>query len=236
MEELKSEGKCFYCNKVFSGSGISRHLKSHLQNLEKEKKSRKKSFHVKVTGERFYFLHLLINQDTTLQELDYYLKDIWLECCGHLSSFEIKGAKKTQDWLFFNEEEFGIDMRTKIGGLLKKGLKLDYEYDFGSTTYLEISVINEYFVQDKSEILLLSRNEPLKILCDSCKKNPAKVMCTLWHDDETMFCDSCKDLHAKNCSDFQEYSEANIVNSPRLGVCAYDGGVIDTERDGIWQK
>jgi hypothetical protein len=27
-----------------------------------------------------------------------------------------------------------------------------------------------------------------------------------------------------------------IVNSPRMGVCGYEGGTIDKERDGIYGK
>ena len=92
MEKLKSEGKCYYCNKSFSGSGIGRHLSSHLKAIQKENPSNEKSFHIKVRGGGLYFLHLLISEKTTLYTLDSFLRLIWLECCGHLSSFEIKGA------------------------------------------------------------------------------------------------------------------------------------------------
>lgn len=235
MRNLKPEGKCFYCNDLFAGNGIGRHLSTHLKSIEKENPTKKKSYHIKVTGEKLYFLHLLIDENSTLENLDSFLRDIWLECCGHLSSFEIKGSNKTQNWMI-DEDQFGVDMNSKIGSLFKKGLKLNYEYDFGSTTRLEINVLNEYFIHDKNTILLLSRNAPLQILCDICKEKPAQVVCLLWHDKETMFCDSCKDIHSEKCSDFLDYSEGNIVNSPRMGICGYEGGVIDVERDGVWQK
>jgi hypothetical protein len=234
MDKLKSEGECFYCKESFAGSGISRHLSTHLKSIEKENLTKKKSYHIKVVGEKLYFLHLLIDENSSLEDLDYFLKRIWLECCGHLSSFEIKGARQVQNWMDYSDQ-FGLDMNTKIGDLFKKGLKLDYEYDFGSTTYLKINVLNEYFIQSKEDILLLSRNAPLKIICDTCKEKPAQVACLLWHDKETMFCNSCGEIHAKQCSDFSEYSWASIINSPRMGVCAYSGGSIDTERDGVWQ-
>ena len=66
-------------------------------------------------------------------------------------------------------------MNSKVGEFFEKGLKLNYEYDFGSTTRLDIDVVEEYFVEGKNKILLLSRNEPLKILCDLCKEKPAQV-------------------------------------------------------------
>ena len=234
MKKLSSEGKCFYCAETFAGNGISRHLSTHLKSIQSEKLTKKKSYHVKITGAKLYFIHLLIDENVNLEQLDSYLREIWLECCGHLSSFEIKGTRGTQNSL--DDGEYGINKNTKVGGLFKKGIKLNYEYDFGSTTHLEISVLNEYLIQDKQGILLLSRNEPLKMLCDLCKQKPAEVVCLLWHDKGTMFCDSCKDIHVEECSDFEDYSEGYIVNSPRMGVCGYEGGTIDTDRDGIWQK
>ena len=33
------------------------------------------------------------------------------------------------------------------------------------------------------------------------------------------------------CSDFDDYASMPVVNSPRMGVCGYEGGSIDLERD-----
>lgn len=235
MKNIKPEGKCYYCKETFAGNSISRHINSHLKTIEKDNQSKKKSYHIKITGDYFYFLNLLISENTTLNSLDTYLRKIWLECCGHLSSFEIKGKQRIID-IWSDSDDYGINMDTKVGHLFKKGLKLNYQYDFGSTTNLEIKIVNEYFLEDKkSNILLLSRNEPLNISCDLCKKKPAQVMCILWHDNETMFCNSCKKKHSKKCDDFADYGEMDIVNSPRMGVCGYDGGSIDLKRDGVWK-
>jgi len=233
MKKIKSEGKCYYCDKTYSRTGMTKHLSSHLK--EKDNLARKKSYHIKVTGGKLYFLHMLISENTTLEELDSYLRNIWVDCCGHLSSFEIKGTKRSMDY-FMEAEEIGIKKTTKLGKLLHKDMILEYEYDFGSTTQLELKVINEYFVKDKRKIRLLSRNEPLEILCDSCGKKAAQVLCLMWHEKGAMFCDSCKEIHAEECSDFREYSEMDVVNSPRMGVCAYMGGSIDVKRDGAWSK
>lgn len=226
MDNLKSEGKCYYCSKTYSHSGIGRHLSTHLKAIAKEKLTNQKSYHIKVIGGGgLYFLHLLINENTIFGHLDSFLRQIWLDCCGHLSDFSIKGMRRNT-----------IEWSTLIGTVLKKGMKLEYNYDYGSTTSLEIKVINEYAINDKNDILLLTRNEPLKILCDICKKEPAQVMCVLWHVDDCMFCESCREIHAEVCDDFEDYSEGDIVNSPRMGVCGYTGGMIDVERDGVWKK
>ena len=230
MSEPKSEGKCIYCAEIFAKNGISRHLTSHIKRVEKIQSTKKTSFFIKVTGGDLYFLYLLVHEDSTLRDLDSYLREIWLECCGHLSSFEMKGARMMLDW-FEGEDEYGIDMGTKVNKLFEKGQKFNYEYDFGSTTQLEISVLNEFTIRDKDKIFLLSRNEPLVFSCDTCGENPAEAICTICYPGENMFCATCGEAHSEECEDFAEYAEGIIVNSPRMGVCAYEGGTIDVERD-----
>ena len=236
MEKLRAEGVCFYCKETKTGAGIGRHLSSHLKKIEKEKTTKKTAYHLKVSSTSLYFLHILIHENSDLEELDSYLRSIWLECCGHMSSFNIKGQRVMKgDW-FDDNVEFGLDTHIPVKKTFAKGLKLTYEYDFGSTTQLDIQVVNAYNIDiTKEGIILLSRNEPPKYICSNCKKEPAEVLCSVCWEDNT-FCKSCKETHAKECEDFADYSEMDLVNSPRAGVCAYDGGSIDTERDGVWKK
>lgn len=245
MTKLKSEGQCLYCRKMYTKQGITRHLSTHLKRIAQEKLTDKKSYHIRVTGAKVYFLHLLIHADSSLETLDSFLRDIWLDCCGHMSSFEIKSPPRKSTWAFDDYENYedyedfeepGINKNTQVGELFKKGLTINYEYDFGSTTYLEIDVLDEYVMQEESEVVLLSRNAPLKIVCDLCKEEPAEVVCFQWHYGEAVFCQSCKSIHGKTCSDFLDYGQGMVVNSPRMGVCGYEGGTIDIERDGAWQK
>ncbi|MDR0835444.1 MAG: hypothetical protein LBN11_02540, partial [Tannerella sp.] len=56
-----------------------------------------------------------------------------------------------------------------------------------------------------------------------------------WEEDG-LFCDKCGKKHAKTCPDFEEYAALPVVNSPRMGMCAYEGGSIDIERDGAFVK
>jgi hypothetical protein len=48
-------------------------------------------------------------------------------------------------------------------------------------------------------------------------------------------CDTCAQKHAKKCEAFADYASVPVVNSPRMGVCGYEGGKIDKERDGIFK-
>ena len=221
QEKLKSEGKCLFCNKTFAKAGINKHLSTHLDEIAKSGQTGQ-SYLVKVEtdnswGSTPYFLSLWIDGETTMKAIDKFLRDVWLECCGHLSKFE------------------GAGMSKKAGNVFAKGMQLDYEYDFGSTTSLTLTVVGEYPVKADKEIVLLSRNEPLEIMCCSCKKAPATEICMVCsYDGDAEFCDNCAEKHAKECEDFADYASMPVVNSPRMGVCGYEGGSIDTERDGVF--
>ena len=222
QEKLKSEGKCLFCGKTFAKAGINRHLATHLEEKAITAISGS-SFLVKVETDKYwgatpYFLSLWIDGDTTMKTIDKFLRDIWLECCGHLSKFHGAGmAKKAKD-------------------VFEKGVRIDYEYDFGSTTALTLTVIGEYSIKSDKKIVLLSRNEPPEIICSICKKVPATQICTVcMYDGNAVFCDKCAEKHAEKCGDFSDYASMPIVNSPRMGVCGYEGGIIDTERDGVFK-
>jgi len=222
QEKLKSEGRCFFCGEMFAKAGIDRHLATHLNEIAKSGNVGK-SFLVKVeTNKRWgstpYFLSLWVDGETTMKTIDTFLRDIWLECCGHLSEFD------------------GVGMAKKAGNVFIKGLQIGYEYDFGSTTSLTLTVVDEYPVKAAEKILLLSRNEPLEIMCSICKKAPAAQICTVCMDDdgEAMFCNKCAKKHEKECEDFADYAAMPVVNSPRMGTCAYEGGIIDKARDGVF--
>jgi hypothetical protein len=211
---------------------MSRHLTTHLKELDGQKEIKKQAFHIRITAAEM-FLHLLIDGMQPLQRLDNFLRTIWLECCGHMSSFEVKGKKYYNDW---DVGEIGEKKSQKVSKIFKKGIKLDYQYDFGSTTYLEIEVLGEYKIHIEGGIQLLTRNEPLEILCHDCKKEPAIEICSVcMYHEASFFCKKCAKKHAKKCEDFEDYAAMPVVNSPRMGVCGYEGGQIDTERDGVWK-
>ncbi|MDR2775215.1 MAG: hypothetical protein LBC19_10845 [Tannerella sp.] len=257
----KSEGKCLFCGKTFLKAGIIRHLQSHLKQKTKENAAGQ-SYLVKVEsdpkwGASPYFLALWIDSKATLKNIDRFLRDIWLECCGHMSAFTNPKNRRQNDsmWSFFDAEELlakgkqkeyeklmenikgEVPMSRSVDKIFHKGLKLEYEYDFGSSTELLLTIMEEYPVKADGKIVLLSRNEPPEWLCEVCQKEPATQICTVhdW-DEDSLFCDKCAKKHAKECEDFRDYAAMPVVNSPRMGVCAYTGGCIDTERDGVFVK
>jgi hypothetical protein len=250
QEEIKSEGVCLFCGKTFAKAGINRHLITH---LDEKQNASGVSFLLKVEqNPRWekapYFLSLWVDGDATLKQLDKFLRDIWLECCGHLSAFRYKATgnptmnfnsllKKLSQPQRVSTGEFGeIPFNKKAKDVFYKDLKLDYEYDFGSSTELEISVVSVFPYKADKSVVLLSRNEPLKIMCSICGKVPATQLCSVcMYDKDAEFCDKCAKIHAKECEDFADYASMPLVNSPRMGVCCYEGGIIDVKRDNAFK-
>ncbi|MEJ7779529.1 MAG: hypothetical protein WKF68_08055 [Daejeonella sp.] len=262
MDKLKSEGKCLYCNETVSKLYINRHLQKHLADKTLINKPGR-SFLLKVQtnpdwGNTPYFLSLWIDGQILMDEFDQFLRDIWLECCGHMSSFtnpknrgrgagmfdfeeahEMFDKGQIKEYEKIMEEINGeVPMSRKAELALYRGLKLVYRYDFGSTTELELSILDEYPVKADKAIVLLSRNEPPELLCEHCDKEAAKEICMVCFgsQDEGIFCVKCAKKHAKTCDDYADYAAMPVVNSPRMGVCGYGGGRIDVKRDGIFKK
>jgi len=169
------------------------------------------------------FWHLLVNGNSSFKTLDTFLRKIWLECCGHLSNFHHKNFK--------------IGMSKKFDEILSPQLKFEHEYDYGSSTYLTVNVLGKYNLTSNNNIMLLSRNEPLKIICSICKNNPATTICIvhMYSKGEGFYCEDCEGKHGDECGDFDDYASMQLVNSPRMGVCGYEGGIIDKDRDGIYK-
>jgi len=223
-EKIKSEGKCLYCGQLCDKRSISKHLEKHLAELS-AKTEGEEVMHLRVEG-GLHFLQLLMPASAPLKSLDQFLRDIWLECCGHLSAFRLSGYVQ-------------VGMQRKVGDVFRSVEKLNYEYDFGSTTELVVKHIGTHRLPPfpaKERVRLLSRNEPLAFMCEMCKKKPATHFCTIHNYNEpSLFCDDCTKKHKKVCPDAADYALMSVCNSPRSGICGYEGGSIDLERGGVYQ-
>ena len=229
MAKQTSKGKCNLCGETFGKSGMTKHLATCKQKSAAEKPSRgrrskkKPTMHLVVEGRDLpgYWMHLEVPTRATLEDLDDFLRDTWVECCGHLSAFTIEGVSYSASGggsgLFGEMED--EDMDVTLEKILSPGMKFYYEYDFGTTTELALKVIavGEGEVKGKS-IKILARNEPPPITCEVCGK-PATQVCTecIW-SGEGWLCDDCAEEH--ECG---EDMLLPVVNSPRVGMCGYAG-------------
>ncbi len=89
-----SKGKCELCGGTFGKAAMTRHLGSCRQKqVPQEGLKKTKLFHIVVEGRYLpqYWMHIEVPAKATLEDLDGFLRDTWLECCGHLSAFTIEG-------------------------------------------------------------------------------------------------------------------------------------------------
>jgi len=212
------KGQCKICGKEYTQSGMSRHLKSclekHYDKIIAEDQSQKSLYHqiyVKGTYRSDYWLQLQVKEDAKLSNLDKFLRNIWLECCNHLSEFEI------------NEQRFtsrGFNMSKKIKDVLREKTKFSYTYDFGSYTKLDLNVVNVFKAESrKDKISVLARNNQPEIKCSHCD-NAAEYICSQCRN---WYCSDCLDKHDENDCMLRTDNLLPVVNSPRVGVCAYSG-------------
>jgi predicted RNA-binding Zn-ribbon protein involved in translation (DUF1610 family) len=224
--KLKSEGVCKFCNKTFSSTAISRHLqicKKRKKIQEKEEKKWKIFLLRAQAGPFFVFFET--KASSTLKDVDKFLRNLWLECCGHLSAFTINNIRyelETEGVDSFWSDLFGRakpikTMNSKLYSVLTPGMKFIHEYDFGSTTELDMTFISER-KGNLNKIDILARNNLPDFVCISCGKS-AQAICTQCLDEGLGFlCEKCAKKH--ECG---EDMLLPVVNSPRMGVCGYTG-------------
>lgn len=215
----ESLGKCCICGGEFTKKDMAKHLQTCGKTEQQGKKNGANNLLIMAEGRYLpeYWLFIKVNAKATLKSLDTFLRNIWLECCGHMSEFEIGRIRYGVD----SYGELGSkSMNTSLSNVLDVGTKFYHNYDFGSTTHLALKVISEQQSPNKGKsIKLLARNNPPEINCIVCGK-PATEVCTecLWSDKGAVFCDKCADSH-----DCDEDMFLPVVNSPRVGVCGYTG-------------
>ncbi|MBB6623514.1 SEC-C domain-containing protein [Clostridium gasigenes] len=228
-------GKCYCCGKDIDGKTAKRHIlscKSRLNNIEEylnKSKIKKDKFIIKMVDKYMpsvYSIYLSIDKDTTLRSLDTFLRDVWMECCGHLSEFEINGTTYTcsenLDEDFFDDEE---TMDINLKNVISVGNKFVYSYDYGSTSRIILEVINEYTTGSlDSTIEILARNNESKPICYKCD-NKAKYMD---YESQEFVCGECVEGEVAEDDDF--LTELGYTNSPRDGVCGYEGSESNEEK------
>lgn len=225
MARTTSRGHCRYCKGEYGKSGMTRHLQACAARQQTSsqavagKAPTARLLHLVVSGQYLpmYWMHLEVPEGATLDELDGYLRHAWLECCGHLSAFEIRGVSYSSS----GYSGWGDDrtINVKLGHVLEEGMEFTYKYDFGSTTHLKLKVVDKRKGPLPPErIELLAQNEPPSIPCGECGQEATQICSECSWSGEGCLCDSCAATH--ECG---EEMLLPVVNSPRVGVCGYSG-------------
>lgn len=159
-----------------------------------------------------YWLNLEMPGSAKLKDLDSYLRVLWLECCGHMSSFAF--IKWTKD----------IPMSTRIDRVFTTGTEVTHIYDFGSSseTLVKAVDVREGKKLTSRPVYLMVRNNMPQADCTECDQ-PAKglcMQCVIEDQTSGQFCAKHLKAHLKK---HDEYNSLPIVNSPRTGMCGYEG-------------
>jgi hypothetical protein len=96
-------------------------------------------------------------------------------------------------------------------------------YDFGTSSETLIKVVGKRTGKPltKHPIMLMARNEMPVSTCMECEQTARWLCeeCISEHDESGFLCDE----HAKN-HPHDDYGEPiELVNSPRMGMCGYEG-------------
>ena len=232
MVKVTSKGTCVLCNRSFAKTGMTRHLQSCQENNRggeggsgSRPGRKRQGFHLAIEGldRPQYWMHLEIAGNAPLMALDHFLRRTWLECCGHMSAFVIRGRNHFLEDRGIWADLYDLDMEVTLKETLRPGMRFLHEYDFGSTTELALRVLSEGNISaDHRGIRLLAQNDPPEIPCVKCGTVAAQICTECVWDGVGFHCDPCAHLHLAQSPSHEEMF-LPVVNSPRVGECAYTG-------------
>jgi hypothetical protein len=211
MTQRKNSGICHLCKGEFTKSAMSRHL----GECPARRPGAEHHFLLLVEGRQapMFWMHIEVKMLAPLADLDRFLRRQWLECCDHLSVFYIGEAEHPSRYSLTDPRGMGIP----IGRVITLGSTFDYLYDFGAATELSLRVFGQRAGPPlRDGVRLLARNLPPHFACQRCGK-PAERICPECADDGWL-CGRCAATHS--C---RKEALLRVVNSPRVGTCAYGG-------------
>ena len=231
-----TDGQCYLCGETYTKRGMNRHLRSCLPAPETGTNA--VVLRISGTQRSDYWIHTLLDRETTLLTLDSFLREFWVECCHHLSSFEVAGTdyKNDSPGVLGAKSQRGQSMDISLGTVLDRHTaeEISYVYDWGSSTNLTLSVVEtgqlelSTLASDSEEdistshegLLLLTRNELPDRECASCGDAAEQICqgCLHRRGPDALYCQACADGHDCGRPQFLP-----VVNSPRSGVCGYTG-------------
>lgn len=219
----QTRGECAFCGKSYTRGGLRKHLnacaerKEAIQKAEASKRKIQPLFHL-VVYDAFektdYWLHLEVNGTAKLADIDYYLRAIWLECCGHMSAFNA-GTNP------YNSPE--LDMALSVDRVCRSLDRMVHVYDFGtsSETLVDIAGARKGRPMTGNPVFLMARNHPPEYPCMECKA-PATYFCpecAYEYGETGLLCETHGESHPHD-----DYGGViRLFNSPRSGMCGYDG-------------
>jgi hypothetical protein len=114
--------------------------------------------------------------------------------------------------------QYEVSMNKKVSEAFGTVDRLDYVYDYGSSTELVVRSMGTVRGSLKGVVQLAARNEPPTWPCDECGKTATVICSQCQYEGGGFFCARHESGHG--CG---EEMLLPVVNSPRMGVCGYCG-------------
>ena len=159
-EADNSEGRCHVCGGTLRADDVRSHAETCFMEAVrsrytvrdvKERYARSQPLMIWVRSEEFrHWMMLIVQPTTSLRQLDRFLRDLWLECCGHMSHFAIGGTQYSAcvpgpgDPLMFDTDLAEPDdqhMVHTVEETVAMGQKFRHEFDYGDTTCLDLECV-----------------------------------------------------------------------------------------------
>ena len=215
----QSRGRCTFCGHETTKGAMVRHLsvcpqrQAQITSAEQTDRKPETLYHLRMQDaySNDFWLELEVRVSTNLKAIDTYLRAIWLECCGHLSRFSIGG---------WQGEE--IPLSRRVGAIFQDDVELTHIYDFGTSSVTLIKKMSHRTGVPLSTrpMFLMARNLMPETFCMECGE-PATHFCMecMYEEESWTLCEQHARIHPHD--DYGEPIE--LVNSPRLGLCGYEG-------------
>lgn len=216
----QSRGTCAYCGYETTKGAMARHLdkcpvrQERIAAAAQGKIKPETIYHLRAQDAhaKNFWLDLEVNGSAKLQDIDRYLRAIWLECCGHLSQFSVGGWSGDE-----------IAKTRRVEAVFKSAPVLTHIYDFGTSSETLLQLVGQRtgLPTTKHPIALMARNLMPVYPCIECGQ-PATHLCEecmIEHDGDGFLCAQHVEGHPHH--DYGEPIE--LVNSPRMGMCGYEG-------------
>ncbi len=165
-------GTCYLCgDELTAHRFFQRHLWSCLRQWSWSRpKDRQANIytHASITAYQHHWMDVVIRQDTTLRQMDAFLRETWLECCLHLSQFKFGEMSAGCDELEDDRNSINDLDTTDLANfdsqyltLVLPGQSVLHEYDMGTTSETTITSQCLYELPETQPIVVVTQNHPI---------------------------------------------------------------------------
>lgn len=216
----QSRGQCLFCGHETTKGAMLKHLAScperaaRIATAAQTTRKPEELLHLRMYDATIndFWLETEVRSSASLKDIDSYLRAIWLECCGHLSQFSVGGWGGD-----------AIAMSRRVAAAFQGGAELTHIYDFGTSSVTMVRQLGQRTGVPLSAkpIVLMARNLMPEAICIECGQ-PATHLCMecIYELEQAgTLCEQHAAAHPH-----EDYGEPmRLVNSPRVGMCGYDG-------------